>query len=113
MTALYNLSILVCVLYPWLADARTVKDDAGVILNDNGTYSISRFFSPDERTSPSTLDYEAEAFCAKLKKHYLNLSTGTDTHLWTIVFKCTTNKKEAERQKRLREIPLRGKHKNS
>lgn len=106
---MYKNLVFMFLLYPMLVGAKAnAGTTTGLVTNDNGTYSISRFFSPNERESPFTLDKEAEAFCAKRNRHYYLLARDAGTYIWTLTFKCITDKKEAERQKRLQEIPLKG-----
>lgn len=109
---MYKSLVIMILLIPALAHAKPKVDHStGAVVNDDGSYSLSRFFSLNETNSPLTIDNEAETFCANRGKYYYHLTTEAGAHLWTLTFKCITDKKEAETQKRLREIPLDGKRK--
>ncbi len=102
MTALTKFVTLACIFCPLLVHARVGTDGAGVVTNPDGSYSITRLMDFGDSTS-----IEAETFCAKRNKYYYHLSTSFDVHTWTTVFKCITDKKKSERQKRLRETPVK------
>lgn len=106
---MFKYLFLVLVFYSLVAEAKPNADnDTSVIANRNGTYSITRAFSPNGLESPSTLDKEAEAFCAKRNKYFYYTEKESGTLFWTLTFRCIADKNKAKVQKRLNTIRVDG-----
>ncbi|MBJ6751499.1 hypothetical protein [Geomonas anaerohicana] len=102
---MFKYLLLVLLFYSLVAEAKTNADhDTSIVANGNGSYSITRAFSPNGGESPSTLESEAESFCANRNKYFYFTEMKSGALFWTLTFKCITDKNKAELQKRLSTI---------
>lgn len=104
-----KLFIFILLLCPAIANARPCANITTEILHNNdGTHSISGLFSSDELECVDKLDKEAEDYCAATNTYFYFLERAADIPKWRLLFKCITDKTEAEQQKKMLETPLDG-----
>jgi hypothetical protein len=98
-----------------LANAETT---AGIKDNGNGTFTLARFCSWNDRGCVDQVGKDANAFCTKRNRYFILSERSGDVYSrtiysWTLKFECITDEKKAERLRRLNEMPLGGDAKGS